>query len=86
MFCARVALSRRGGFEVCELGGGEDVLAERVSEEGRFEFVRLLLFSGRFELACLSDVLLRLGEFAGREADLDPADVGGRFPAGWFAA
>ena len=71
-------------LEVCELGGGENVLAERLSD-GRFELVRLL-FSGRFELAGLSDVLLLLGEFSGREVELDPADVEGRFPTVWFAA
>jgi hypothetical protein len=60
----RFALSICAVFEVCELGGGENGFAERLSD-GRLELVRLL-FIGRFALGGLSEVLLRLGEFAGR--------------------
>jgi len=64
VFCACGALSWRGGFDVCELRGGEYVLAERMSD-GRFKLVRSLII-GRFAFRGFSKVLLRLGEFAGR--------------------
>ena len=41
LFVGRFAFSVRAVFEVCELGGGGDGFAERLSD-GRFELLRLL--------------------------------------------
>ena len=72
----RGALSERCAFDLCELGGEEDDLAEWLSA-GRFEAVRLLL-GGRAE-ALLLDVLFLLGDVAGREAAFELVDAVGRF-------
>ena len=70
---------------MCELGGGENGFAERLSD-GRFELVRLsfvrLEAGGRLATEGRFDVLLRLAEFAGRS---DPGDDEERFPAERFA-
>ena len=78
----RRALSVRCAFDLCELGGEADDLAEWLSD-GRFEVVRLLLdgrfaVGGRFE-ALLLDVLFLLGDVAGREEAFEPVDDVGRF-------
>ncbi len=78
----RRALSVRCAFDLCELGGEADDLAEWLSA-GRFEVVRLLL-GGRFAVGgraevLLLDVLLLLGDVAGREAAFEAVVDVGRF-------
>ncbi len=74
----RGALSVRCAFDLCELGGEEDDLAEWLSD-GRFELIRLLLgllFCWRFAL-CAREFEVR--ELGGEEDDLAEWLSDGRF-------
>jgi len=75
----RGALSVRCAFDLCELGGEEDDLAEWLSD-GRFELIRLLLgllFCWRFVLCARCEFEVR--ELGGGEDDLAEWLSAGRF-------